>query len=273
VSGAHGARVAPDHGRGSERSAHRRPRDRRRHPRPLRREEVHARLERTAQAMVPSWFRQRRCPPVRHVCRSELSRALNLSHYRAASSAVPVRATRATRDRRHGNSGTDHGARIASSIWVRGLAQRVGFEPRWSASRRALSMAVVKSSTSAMERAGPSRRGDLHTDVRGKAHGRRGDGNQLSLNWSCELWRRCICSETIVKRPHSTHPETLDENLILCTQRTYSHPRRPNGPREFPNKTAKTRNHRRVFGPLWTTLSGFESLPPSQTATAYNSAT
>jgi hypothetical protein len=28
--------------------------------------------------MVPPRFRQRRCPPVRHVCGSESSRALNL---------------------------------------------------------------------------------------------------------------------------------------------------------------------------------------------------
>ena len=82
--GSHGAHVARDHGRGSRGSAHRRARDRRRHPRPFRREEVHARLERAAQAMVPPRLRERRRPPMRYVCRSELSRTLNLRQIRCS---------------------------------------------------------------------------------------------------------------------------------------------------------------------------------------------
>ena len=37
-----------------------------------------------------------------------------------------------------------------------------------------------------------------------------------------------------------------------------------NGARDFPNKTENTQNQRRRLDRLWTTLSGFESLPPSQ---------
>jgi hypothetical protein len=65
----------------------------------------------------------------------------------------------------------------------------------------------------------------------------------------------------------------LTETRQTAHETAVSDRRRPNDPRDFPNKTATTQNHRRRFRRLWTTLSGFESLPPSQSSTRSESAT
>ena len=43
----------------------------------------------------------------------------------------------------------------------------------------------------------------------------------------------------------------------------------PNAIRDFPNKTETTQNHRRFLDRLWTTVSGFDSLPPSHFSSVF----